>query len=254
MLSPEAVDLLSCIIVPEEERPTIHQVLEHPWFTDDQVQKKLEEQCGESADAWKVAQEMLDLQGVEPVHYDCGDWIAYATGVGSDYVLSKSAFKKAYLSYHPGTEISDMSSDEKQLYPNWKAASKRGMKLYYRNPACSQSMVLVTAAWIEQLHSRFENQVAKYVCDPAYPQRAGTCRVSGKLPTNREVAEFLVQKTGLSVVDGKLEFSASAEWQSTLMLKKAVFAREADIPGKMANTRALHDHIPGCTRAFAFSG
>ena len=128
------------------------------------------------------------------------------------------------------------------------------MKLFFRNPACAQTMILVTHAMLQQLLQRVEGQTTKYICEPDCPQKPGICRAAGKIPSNNELAEFLTLKTHISVVDGKLHSGDDNEWHSSLMLKKAVFAKQSPISGKIASHRGVHKHYPGCTRAFAFKG
>lgn len=254
-MSREAIDLLSKIIAPEEERPTIHEVLQHPWFTEPALQERLKAEGAGVGDDWGNVAKMLDLRGTEPANYEAGDWIALSTGAGSDYVLSEASFEQCYAGYQQGKKIQEMTDEEKNIFPNWEIAQAREMSLFYRAPDYAQTLVKVTEGMINELLERFEGQTAKYVCDPNYPQRAGKCRLQGKMPTNAELLEFLVEKTGVKSEEGThtLEYPQEAAWPCVRMLKKAVFAKQADIPGVMASTRALHSHIPGVTKAFAFN-
>ena len=65
-LSAEAMDLLARILVPEEERISIHQVLEHPWFQDKVINAL------RTSDVWDRVHDLLipDMHGMESVGYD----------------------------------------------------------------------------------------------------------------------------------------------------------------------------------------
>jgi len=245
-MSAEGLDLLTKIVVPEADRPTIHEVLEHPWFKKDLKQpenlSKVWSDFGENS-----------LKGTESAQYHAGDWIAFSTGADSDYVLSQSKFDACYLqSEHPIGQLTEM---EKKNFPNWPIAQERGMSLFYRNPKCVQSFVQITDTMIDALHSRFPGHRAHYRCNTKFPNRPGTCRVSGDIPTNDEVVQFITERTCLQTQSGKLEFAAGAEWPVEQLLKTAVFAKKSAIPGTMSSTRALHHHTSkgsGRVKAFAF--
>eukprot|EP00656_Telonema_subtile_P031285 TRINITY_DN34256_c0_g1_i2.p1 TRINITY_DN34256_c0_g1~~TRINITY_DN34256_c0_g1_i2.p1 ORF type:complete len:658 (+),score=136.53 TRINITY_DN34256_c0_g1_i2:203-2176(+) len=255
-LSDQAKDLLIKMVQDEGTRPTIHEVLEHPWFTDPALQEHLHS-CDHDHEksCWKKALATLNLRGRERVHYEPTDWYVFETGSDAEYVIPDKQFHGMYSDPRP---ISDLTAEEKVRFSMWSEADKHHMELYHRDPKSTHKLVEVTPEVLAELRATFYimGEDATYICDARYPNEPGSCAVHGAVPDNVQLTEFVMKKTGgLIDEDGKVGFSgigADEDWPVKVMLKQAVFAKQMLIPGACFATRALHPFIEGKSDAFAF--
>ena len=65
-------------------------------------------------------------------------------------------------------------------------------------------------------------------------------QVKGSYPTNEEMTTFCETKV------------RRGEWGQVIKHKRAVFARQMKVAGKVMVTRSVHAHIEGSTRAFTY--
>eukprot|EP00658_Telonema_sp_P-2_P036952 TRINITY_DN26628_c0_g1_i2.p1 TRINITY_DN26628_c0_g1~~TRINITY_DN26628_c0_g1_i2.p1 ORF type:complete len:380 (-),score=83.46 TRINITY_DN26628_c0_g1_i2:120-1259(-) len=260
-LSNHARNLVLSMLSDESDRPTIHEVLNHAWFSDE-----LSNCCQLG---WNKSLDRMTLKGSESVEYEAGDWFVSEACSPRTYIIPARRFPLLYIdrSLEPGSldgwcqsatgsvPIGAMTLEQKEEYSSWEQASKLGMELYWHNPTRSDSLVLVTEDVMQQLSDQFytSGQRAKFVCDPLYPAQTGECVVSGQLPWNHDVAVFVRDKALASLDDFEQITTASdAEWECVRMREKAIFGKQMPFAGSVGVNRALHPHVPGKSSAFAF--